>query len=103
MILNLERHMPTIEQLREQIQNIDHDIIRFIALRQDLCKKMGALKRKAGKQIIDLEQEKKNFEYYESLSNEYSIDPKFIARLFKLIIINSRIIQQQKIQKVDSS
>lgn len=51
--------MPTIEQLREQIQNIDHDIIRFIALRQDLCKKMGALKRKAGKQIIDLEQEKR--------------------------------------------
>ncbi|PWY55895.1 chorismate mutase [Legionella qingyii] len=83
--------MSTIEQLREQIQNIDHDIIRYIALRQDLCKKMGTLIRKEGKQIIDLEQEKKNLEFYESLSNEYSIDPKFVSRLFKLIIINSRV------------
>ena len=87
--------MSTIEQLREQIQNIDHDIIRHIAFRQDLCKKIGTLKRQVGKQIIDIEQEKKNFEFYESLSKEYSIDPKFVARLFRLIIINSRTIQQQ--------
>ncbi|WP_454781126.1 chorismate mutase [Legionella sp. WA2022007384] len=86
--------MSTIEQLREQIQNIDHDIIKHIALRQDLCKKIGTLKSQLGKQIIDTDQEKKNFEFYESLSKEYSIDPKFVARLFRLIIINSRTIQQ---------
>ncbi|KGP63732.1 hypothetical protein EP47_05050 [Legionella norrlandica] len=95
--------MSTIEQLREQIQNIDHDIIRYIALRQDLCKKIGTLKRQLGKQIIDVEQEKKNFELYESLSKKYSMDPKFVAHLFRLIILNSRTIQQQAIRKVKES
>lgn len=88
--------MSTIEQLREQIQDTDFDIIRSLALRQDLCKKIAQLKRQTGKQIIDIDQEKKNFEFYESLSIEYAIDPEFVARLFRLIIINSRAIQQQK-------
>ncbi len=87
--------MLTIEQLREQIQTMDRDIIRTLALRQNLCKKIAPLKKKAGKPIIDNDQEKKNFEFYESLSKEYDIDPQFIARLFRTIIMNSRAIQQK--------
>lgn len=87
--------MSTIEQLRAQIRNIDHEIIKSLALRQDLSKKIAELKKLSGKQIVDIDQEKKNFDFYESLSKEYVIDPKFVERLFKLIIINSRTIQQQ--------
>lgn len=88
--------MSTIEQLREKIQGTDLDIIRNLALRQNLCKKIATLKKHAGKQIIDIDQEKKNFEFYEALSKEYAINPKFVVRLFRLIIVNSRAIQQQK-------
>lgn len=93
--------MPTIEQLREQIQNTDLDIIKRLACRQDLCKKIAELKKQAGKQVIDRAQEKKNFEFYKSLSKEYAIDPEFVARLFRLIITNSRTIQQQIICEID--
>lgn len=87
--------MLTIEQLREQIQDIDRNIIRSLALRQDLCKKIASLKKRAAKQVIDIEQEKKNFAFYASLSKEYAINFTFVARLFRLIIINSRTIQQE--------
>ncbi|MCL9685285.1 chorismate mutase [Legionella maioricensis] len=95
--------MATIDQLREQIQNTDLDIIKRLACRQNLCKKIAELKKQAGKQIIDREQEKKNFEFYKLLSKEYAIDPQFVARLFRLIIINSRTIQQQTIGEIDLS
>jgi chorismate mutase len=87
--------MLTIEQLREQIQDRDRDIIRSLALRQNLCKKIAQLKKKTGKQVIDIDQEKRNFEFYESLSKECAIDPEFITCLFRLIIINSRTVQQK--------
>ena len=90
--------MTTIEELREQIKNTDLTIIKSLALRQDLCKKIAQLKKQTGKQIVDIEQEKKNSAFYESLSKEYAIDPNFIARLFELIVINSRTIQLQKTQ-----
>lgn len=86
--------MLTIEQLREQIQETDHALIRNLAHRQDLCKKIARLKRQEGKAIIDRDQEKKNFELYESLSKRYAIDPEFVERLFKRIVIHSRNIQQ---------
>lgn len=95
--------MLTIEQLREQIQDRDRDIIRNLALRQDLCKKIAQLKKKAGKQVIDIAQEKKNHAFYESLSKECAIDPEFIACLFRLIIINSRALQQKICQFESSS
>ncbi|CEG58368.1 chorismate mutase [Legionella fallonii] len=95
--------MSTIEELREQIRDIDRNIIKNLALRQDVCRRLALLKKEAGKQIIDIVQEKKNFEFYESFSKEYSIDPKFIARLFRLVIINSKIIQQQKVYEIDLS
>lgn len=85
--------MSTIEQLREQIQDTDCAIIRNLALRQNLCKKIARLKHLEGKSIIDMNQEKKNFELYQNLSKSYAIDPDFVARLFRLIIINSRTIQ----------
>lgn len=87
--------MQTIEQLREHLQNIDLDIIKNLALRQGLCIKIAQIKKESGQQIIDLEQEKRSFEFYESLSNEYAVDPQFVLCLFRLIIINSRTIQQE--------
>lgn len=86
--------MLTIEQLREQIRNIDHDMIRNLARRQSLCKKIAPLKKKAGKPILDPDQEQKNFKYYEVLSKKYDTDFELIKRLFQLIIINARRIQQ---------
>ncbi|KTD42354.1 chorismate mutase [Legionella quateirensis] len=89
--------MSTIEQLRKQIQETDCAIIRSLALRQDLSKKIAHLKQQEGKSIIDINQEKKNFELYEFLAKSYSLDPNFIARLFRLIIMNSRTLQQYTI------
>ena len=89
--------MSTIEQLREHIQETDCAIIRSLALRQDLCKKIARLKQQEGKSIIDMNQEKKNFEFYQKVSKSYAIDPDFVARLFQLIIMNSRTVQHHTI------
>ncbi|MFY7697950.1 MAG: chorismate mutase [Legionella sp.] len=93
--------MSTIEQLRLDIKEIDLAIIRSLAQRAKLSKQLSTLKIKANKPIIDRRQEKNNFDYYQILSKEYCLDPEFVASVFQLIIINSRMIQEQYNKRPD--
>ena len=67
--------MPTIEQLRQKIERIDVSIIAKLAERKKLSQQIGKLKLQEGKDIIDLSQEKKIFENYESLTEQYRLAP----------------------------
>ena len=86
--------MPTIEQLRQKIERIDVSIIAKLAERKKLSQQIGKLKLQEGKDIIDLSQEKKIFENYESLTEQYRLPQPFIKRLFKIIIAYSRKVQK---------
>lgn len=86
--------MITIEQLRKEIKKTDASIIKQLAKRQELVKQIGSLKLQQGKEVVDLNQEKKLFEFYEQLSQQYNLQQPFIQHLFKLIIAYSRQVQQ---------
>lgn len=85
--------MSTIEQLRQEIERTDALIIEKLAQRQELSKQIGKLKLEAGKEVVDLSQEKKLFEFYNILSDKYKLQRAFINRLFKIIIAYSRMVQ----------
>ncbi|KTC83486.1 chorismate mutase [Legionella cincinnatiensis] len=87
--------MCTLEELRKQIEQTDAYIIEKLAQRQELAKQIGEIKSKEGKKIIDRQREKKLFIYYEELSNQYHLQQDFVARLFKIIIANSKKVQKQ--------
>ena len=86
--------MPTIEQLRKQIEQIDASIIEKLAQRQELSKQIGQLKREKGLAVVDPTQEKKLFELYEYLCARYQLSPTLVKRLFKSIMIHSRNLQK---------
>ncbi|KTC82298.1 chorismate mutase [Legionella cherrii] len=86
--------MPTLEELRKQIEQADACIIEILAKRQELSKQIGALKSQEGKKVLDRSREKQLFEYYDHLSKQYHLQEEFINRLFKIIISNSRKVQK---------
>ena len=86
--------MLDLKQLRKQIKMTDARIIKALALRQEISKQIGQFKLEHGKKIVDLEQEKKLFDFYKELSEQYKLQSTFIIRLFKLIIANSRRVQK---------
>ncbi|KTC92386.1 chorismate mutase [Fluoribacter dumoffii] len=86
--------MPTLEELRKQIEQTDACLIEILAKRQELSKQIGALKSKEGKKIVDRSREKQLFEYYDHLSRQFHLQGDFINRLFKIIISNSKKVQK---------
>ena len=86
--------MLTIKQLREKIKKTDADIIKKLAMREKLARKIGKLKIKSGKKVIDLAREKELMRYYKKLSIQYQLQPSFVIWLFKSIISQSRKVQK---------
>jgi chorismate mutase len=86
--------MISIEKLREKIEHTDASIIKKLAQRDALSKRIGQIKLKAGTEVIDVSREKKLFELYSRLCEEYHLPQKFILRLFKTIINHSRQVQK---------
>jgi len=87
--------MLTIKQLRKKIDAIDLAIIKKLSARQKISIKIGKLKIKGGDNIIDVKREMKLMHLYETLSNKYQLQQNYIKRLFKIIIINSRKMQNK--------
>ena len=86
--------MPTIEQLRQKIEMPIAEFIEKLAKRQELSKQIGQLKLSEGKEIIDLSQEKKLYEFYKTLSEKNKLQQAFVNRVFKIIIAYSRKVQK---------
>jgi len=94
-LLQIERRliMQNLEQLREKIDVIDAAIIKKLAERQKLARRIG--KFKAANNIpLKIRPENKPAAAYEKLCEQYDLSPDFVKRLFKIIITHSR--KQQK-------
>jgi chorismate mutase len=83
-----------IQKQRSQINLIDAEIIRNIAKRNELSKKIGDLKSSLNKEIIDSKREQQLIKYHEVLSHKYQVDSDLIKQIFNLIILHSRQLQK---------
>lgn len=86
--------MQTIKRLRSQIDRIDENIIKNLAKREKMVIRIGQLKSKSSKKIIDTDREHYLMHLYEKLSLAYALKPSYVKRLFKIIITNSRKLQR---------
>lgn len=85
--------MKTLTELRQDIENIDADIIRKLAEREKVSKEIGEIKKASKSQVQDIEREQKLEQLYESLSEQYGLSASFVKTIFQLIISHSRNIQ----------
>ena len=83
-------------ELRRLIDAVDEEIVACIARRHELAKTVGKYKEEHNLSVIDEDRELWLKDYHHALSCKYDISGEFIAKLFKLIISQSRQLQQQK-------
>ena len=83
-----------MKELREQIDKIDALIIKKVAQRIGIAKKIGKIKSQSNKKVFDKKRENYLEKLYRTLSKKHKLDEKFIKAIFKSIIIYSRSVQK---------
>ena len=85
--------MLTIDELREEIKLIDAVIIEKLAARKDISIKIGELKLKEHRNIVDLSQEKALANFHEKTAEKLMLPQNYVKKIFKIIIEYSRTVQ----------
>ncbi|QDP00534.1 bifunctional chorismate mutase/prephenate dehydrogenase [Thalassotalea sp. PS06] len=91
-----------LSALREQIDEIDHQLLSLLAKRRKVTSQVGALKSKAGVAIFDPVREKALLASLRDKCKSYEVSTELIQDLFKRIMRDSYSSQDEKgYQKVN--
>lgn len=85
--------------LREQIINIDENILKLLYKRKKLIIKIAEEKIKIKKPIRDINREQNLLSHLTNLNKKYNLDIDYIHLIFQCIINNSVIIQNKILKK----
>jgi chorismate mutase/prephenate dehydratase len=88
-----------LNEWRNEIDQIDAEIVNLINRRARVAQKIGILKAKAGLPIVDLEREEAILRSA-CASNKGVLENDSIMRIFKRIIQESRHVQVEAISKI---
>ncbi|HEV2614643.1 MAG TPA: chorismate mutase [Gammaproteobacteria bacterium] len=83
-----------MKELRDKIDSIDMVIIKKISQRMAVAKKIGQLKIKLNKPVLDKKREQQLAKMYTKLSKQHELKPEFVQELFEMIIRYSRRVQK---------
>lgn len=91
-----------IERWREEIDQLDEELLRLLNMRARLAVKVGALKRASGIPVRDLERERFVLERLQE-TNTGPLDSEAVLRLFRRIIRESRRAEALAVKEVSNS
>lgn len=75
-----------IEGLRKEINRLNEEIVKKIAERMGVAVRIGTVKRKYGRPIVDASREAKVYEQIRELSGKYGVNEKGLERIFIEVI-----------------
>lgn len=84
----------SIDELRQDITQIDRELIALMARRQVVALQIGEYKRKHGLAVFDPEREAFLKGVHEQVCCENNLAPHVAARVFDVLIEESRKVQQ---------
>ena len=86
--------MASLIELREQLDEIDSQLVELYEKRMEICRQVGEYKIATGKQVYD---EKREIEKIQQVTEMTACDfnKKGIAELFELLMTHSRNLQYQ--------
>ncbi|AJC49115.1 chorismate mutase [Allofrancisella guangzhouensis] len=84
---------PSLDQYRTKITNIDQEIIRLIAQREQIVKQVGKYKKKHNLAVYDPDREAKLKKIHEAIAVQYDVSPELVNNVFDVIISNSRNLE----------
>ena len=82
-----------LEELRKRIDEADADIVKLIAERIRIAGEIGKEKEKQGKQIEDVEREKRVLENIRHIAREENIGQEDIEAIYRQIVTISKNVQ----------
>ncbi len=84
----------TLQTLRKKIGRVDEQIIKLLAKRFEIAKKIGNFKKKRCLTIPDAAREKELEKFHASLEKTYNLSPAFTKSIWNLILKESKRIQK---------
>ena len=74
------------EELRKEIDRLNIEIVKKIAQRMELAVRIGAIKRRYGRPIVDAGREKRVYEQIRELARRHGLDEEGLERIFREVI-----------------
>ncbi len=95
----LLRKKSKLQEIREAIDLIDHNMLLLLAERQGLVLQVGQLKRKKGKLVADPAREREILHKQLSVAVDLGLDLNFVKELFTAIFHLARSTQEKSTEK----
>ena len=87
--------MPTLEDLRKDIDRIDEVLVRLLNERARVACEVGRLKKIDGTAVYQPDREKQVLEHVRNVAVEGPLGPEAISRLFERIIDEARRLERR--------
>jgi chorismate mutase len=82
--------MDRLKRYRKKVDRIDRKIVKFLAKRLELVKKIGAYKKIKKLPVFNKKREQEVFSNVQSSSKKYRTDDRFMKEVFKAVISESK-------------
>jgi chorismate mutase/prephenate dehydrogenase len=89
--------MASLDELRAELGEIDREILRLVARRQETAQKIGAIKRSIGKSTRDFRQERDVIERARAAAAELGLAPAVGEELTLTLIKHSLTVQEKDV------
>jgi len=82
-----------LEKLREEIDQLDEELIDILNRRDEVVRRIAAAKAAHKRQVLDPKREEALYRRVRQISRRKDMDGEYIRNLFQLILQHSRKIQ----------
>ena len=84
-----------LEKLREEVRNVDRELMQLVGKRLDLTQQIGSLKKALGLPLLNYEVEKTVIENTRQIAEELNLSADFVKAVMQLLIAESRTQQER--------
>jgi chorismate mutase-like protein len=88
-----------LEEIREKIDKLDSELLSLLAKRQSLVSDVADYKIKNNLPIYHPQREQEIIEAKKKLGKEYGLRAKYVEKIFKTMIEESKYLQKEIIEK----
>jgi chorismate mutase len=85
----------SLDELREEIEEIDHDIVELIARRTYVADTIADVKEERGLPTTDESQEQRVMERAGENAERYDVDSNLVKAIFRLLIELNKVHQRE--------
>jgi chorismate mutase/prephenate dehydrogenase len=95
LLKSMSEPMDKLKKMRQEVREIDRNIIRLIAKRLELTQNIGKIKKSAGLPLLNYQVEKAVIENARALADDLQLSRDFVKTVTQLLIMESRTQQER--------